>query len=269
MTNAAQEQWLATAAGRKVDIDGVGGYQCVDVAKDYGQAIFGVDWRTLWPGAGNACDMLYTYSATYFDRIFNDASNTALIPVRGDILIYDGTAVDGVNPYGHIGVVVNADQNGVDLMDQDGFLQRAMLVERLAYTNYGTGPCSGWLRPKVSSISSQATTVTPITPQEEDMPLSDDDIKRIWAGPGAWILNRRTGKQEYAETLVGSNEDRIQNEIVGPQFAALSAKIDALAAVAAKGANVDPAALKQTVEDAVKASFGSYTVSIQKDAPTS
>lgn len=42
------------------------------------------------------------------------------------------------------------------------------------------------------------------------------------------------------------------------------ARIDALTAVVAKGANVDAATLKQTVEDAVKASFGDYTVTIQK-----
>ena len=46
--------------------------------------------------------------------------------------------------------------------------------------------------------------------------------------------------------------------------AVIGAKLDALMAVVAKGANVDVTTLKQTVEDAVKASFGDYTVTIQK-----
>jgi hypothetical protein len=69
--------------------------------------------------------------------------------------------------------------------------------------------CDGYAAP----ITAQASNITPI-PQEEDVALSDDDIKRIWAGAGAWITNRRTGKPEYAETILGSLEDRLLNEIL-------------------------------------------------------
>ena len=195
MTNAAQEQWISGAVGRRVDWDN-GSYDCVDVAKDYGQAIFGVGWRTLWPGAGNANMMIDTFNPAYFDRIDNDPSNPDQIPQRADIIIYAGNAA---NTAGHIAVVLAADTSGVLMIDQDSNEQRPMAVERLAYDNQYTGPCSGWLRPKVSAISAQSSDITPIT--EDDMPLTDDDVKKIWAGAGAWILNRRTGKQEYAEKV--------------------------------------------------------------------
>jgi hypothetical protein len=180
MTNAAQEAWIATAMGRATDPDGVGGLQCVDTAKDYFEHIFGVGWKNGWPGAGNAKDMLYTFNPDYFDRTLNDSEDEGQIPQRGDIIIWSGTAANGVNPYGHIAVVVDADANGVDVIQQDGFLQVPMFAGRLAYTNYGTGPCSGWLRPKVSAdaaVSPQSSNVTPIPQQEEDIMASIDDLK--------------------------------------------------------------------------------------------
>lgn len=229
MTNAAQEAWISGAVGRAVDIDGVGGFQCVDVPKDYGQQIFGVDWRTLWPGAGNACDMINTYNPDYFDRIDNDPNNPGQIPERADIIIYAGTrtsAGDGVNPYGHIAVTLAADQGGVLVIDQDGFEQRAMATERLAYDNYGTGPCLGWLRPKVSTITAQALNVTPI--QEEDVALTQDEIEAIarrcyqitwFGGDGLPLIpNDRLGRGEWPATLIGSNEKRIRDEILWPQI---------------------------------------------------
>lgn len=188
MTNAEQEAWFAGAAGRAVDIDGVGGFQCVDVPKDYGQQIFGVDWHALWPGAGNACDMINTYSPTYFDQILNDPANPGQIPQRGDIIVYAGNAA---NVDGHIGVVLAADSGGALLMDQDGNLQRPMAVERLGYDNQYTGPCSGWLRPKVSADAMVSTQSTDVTPLEEDVPLTQADADLVVNT----LLNRALDRQ--------------------------------------------------------------------------
>lgn len=224
MTNAAQEAWISGAVGRRVDWDN-GSFDCVDVAKDYGQAIFGVDWRTLWPDAGNANGMFWPANPDFFELIPNDPNNPNQIPERGDIIIYGGNAA---NDAGHIAVVLAADTGGVLMIDQDSNEQRPMETERLAYDNQYTGPCVGWLRPKVSSITTQASNITPTTTTEDDVALTDDDIKRIWAGPAAWVTNRRTGKQEYAETILGSLEDRILNEIL-PQALKDPAFLTALA----------------------------------------
>jgi GH25 family lysozyme M1 (1,4-beta-N-acetylmuramidase) len=145
-TNQFQEAWFASAPGRATDPDGVGGFQCVDTAKDYAEHIWAnTGWRDAWPGAGNAKDMLWTDADAYFDRIVNDDSDPNLIPQRGDIIIWQG---NNVNPFGHIAVVLSADTSGVTVIQQDGFLQCPMFVGSLGYTNAGTGPCIGWLRPK-------------------------------------------------------------------------------------------------------------------------
>ena len=145
MTNQYQDAWLAGAVGRRVDLDGDDSYDCVDVPKDYAQSIWaGTTWRQVWPGAGNAKDMIDTVDPAYCTVTRSDPNDAAQIPAPGDIIVYAGNAA---NPYGHIAVVKAADQNGVDVIQQDTNTQQAMALGHLAYTNQYTGPCSGWLTP--------------------------------------------------------------------------------------------------------------------------
>lgn len=181
MTNQYQEAWMATAAGRAVDPDGVGGLQCVDAAKDYFQAIFGVGWKRGWPGAGNAKDMLYTYDPEYFDRIINDPNNPNLIPQRGDIIIWGG---NGVNPYGHIAVVLGANAQGADCLQQDGGLQVPIFRGFLGYWLAGAGTCTGWLRPKFDApagnggAAPQSGAITPIASKPNQRVLGPTEAKQ-------------------------------------------------------------------------------------------
>lgn len=145
-TNQYQEAWFAAAPGRATDPDGVAGFQCVDTFKDYGMAIFGKGWREV-SGYGNAKDLFWGPPIEYWRKIVNDVNDPNLIPQRGDVIVWGGTPSWGVNPYGHIAVVVDADANGVTVIQQDGFLQCPMFVGRLGYDNPGTGLCIGWLRP--------------------------------------------------------------------------------------------------------------------------
>lgn len=158
-TNQYQEAWITSAPGRKTDMDGDASFDCVDVPKDYAEHIWAnTTWRQVWPGAGNACDMIRTVSTSYFDVILNDPNNTSQIPQRGDVIVFAGTGGAGtLNPYGHIAVVTAADQSGVNVIQQDTYMQEAMTAGRLAYTNAGTGPCSGWLRPKFDDSPAPAT----------------------------------------------------------------------------------------------------------------
>lgn len=105
--------------------------------------------------------------------------------------------------------------------------------------------CSGY----VSGISAQATTITPITPQEGDMTeykdWSDESknqlLNDLWRGrPGADIpiMNRRLNRAEWPETTLGSLEDRIQNEILPQALAGIKATVDPAALAAAIPADV-------------------------------
>lgn len=155
-TNQYQEAWIASAPGRKVDRDNDASFDCVDVPKDYAINIWAnTTWKDAWPGAGNACDMINTYNPEYFDRIDNDPNNPAQIPERGDVIVYGGAPI---NPAGHIAVVLDADQNGVDVVQEDSFMQCPMYVGRLGYTNAGTGECTGWLRPKFDATEQPVVT---------------------------------------------------------------------------------------------------------------
>jgi len=234
------EQWADGAPGRATDPDGVAGYQCVDVPKDFFEKVTGKSWREGWPGAGNARDMLDTASTDWFQVIRNDPSMPNQLPQRFDIVVYGGTEPGGLNEWGHIGVTWLADQSGVTLIDQDGFQQRAMGYDRLGWVNPGTGEVIGWLRLKsISTINPSGGTVRPI-PKEDDMTeyndwsaaskqaFLKDMYKALWFGvPGAPLIqNRRLGRGEWPETLLGSSEQRTQRELLPPALAGVKATVD-------------------------------------------
>lgn len=126
------------------------------------------------------------------------------------------------------------------------------------------------------SLSAQSATISaPAITQEWDEMASAEDIadivKRVvWGGPnGTMIHNYRLGRGEYAETILGALEGRMQNEIlpavvVAPlqqQLGGLTAKVDALATALA--ARPDSPITKEEalaqLDASVKASFGEYT----------
>lgn len=85
-----KNKWL----DQRVNYDGLYGYQCVDLIKQYLAENYG-----LKPGAwGNAIDYWYATHKdilTKFDRLSTSSAR------RGDIVIFKG--ING-NPYGHIGI---------------------------------------------------------------------------------------------------------------------------------------------------------------------
>lgn len=139
------EQWRAGAIGRGMDPDGVYGFQCTDVAKDYAQAIFpGVSWVNSI-GYGDAKNLYAGANGKYFDKIPNDPHDPNQLPITGDIIVYNSTAT---NPYGHIAVVVSANSAGVTVIEQDGFSPTKPAYQYMRA--WGRAPCIGWLRPKLT-----------------------------------------------------------------------------------------------------------------------
>lgn len=139
-------EWINNAPGRRIDVDGSYGLQCKDVIDDYCLWLFN-DWvNTIRPA--NAKEAFANSNEEYFEKIANNPNDPNLIPQRGDIIIWD---VMSGNPYGHIAVVVGADVNGVDVIEQDGFLQVPARLYRRPYVLAG-GVVIGWLRPRPEKI---------------------------------------------------------------------------------------------------------------------
>ncbi|OMH30665.1 hypothetical protein BGP79_11950 [Tersicoccus sp. Bi-70] len=169
------EQWLATAAGNRYDLDSVGGAQCVDVPKAAFEVLTGRSWRQGWPNAGNAKDMLDNASAEWFTVIRNDPSSPSQLPLRGDILVFgpsqyrDGKG-ESLNPYGHIAQALTPVAAGSQVIQQDG---GTVLPDgqhpptAVGWLNWagdlGYGPVLGWLRFRPEKLAGATVPAPPPT----------------------------------------------------------------------------------------------------------
>ncbi|OXS81525.1 CHAP domain-containing protein [Kocuria marina subsp. indica] len=139
----------------------------MDLADSFAQTEFGVSWFKTLGGVNGAKQLMSTASATYFEKIWNDASRPDLIPRPGDIIIWGGSAI---NEWGHVAVVKTATRDGVTVIQHDGFAPPLVWVPNpngqgggyysskpahlatLGYYGEGTGMVSGWLRPKWAKV---------------------------------------------------------------------------------------------------------------------
>lgn len=142
-TNASQEAWFASAPGTYMNPDGAYGYQCVDVADHYAQHLFGNWAGTI--GGGNANQLFPAKNPQYFTSIRYTGSNR---PERGDIVVWGG---DGMNPYGHIAVVMSSTHSMMTVVQQNvgGTADHPARVDDMPYSGASMGTVVGWLRPNV------------------------------------------------------------------------------------------------------------------------
>jgi hypothetical protein len=158
LANAEIEEWLNTFQGVSMNPDGHYGLQCVDLANQYAMDIFGIGPRVAMTAVTGARQLLDAASDAYFVRI-NDAEG--IYPQRGDIVVFKGSAI---NQWGHVCVCLEAHPNGMWVAQQDGFAPPLAWADGawysnkpahkawLAYNSNGTGPVSGWLRPRENKI---------------------------------------------------------------------------------------------------------------------
>jgi hypothetical protein len=145
MTHSIQEKWIAAAPGREINPDNAYGLQCVDVADDYAEFIFGLPWQRTIGGVVGA-NGFAGLTNDYFTWHPNVPGDLTSVPERGDLVIFGGSPI---NPYGHVAVVLSADAYSMAVIQQDGYLQTPAHISTLPYDGPGTGPCTGWLRPNI------------------------------------------------------------------------------------------------------------------------
>lgn len=122
--------------------DGAYGYQCKDVADDYCLALFGSWVDTIRPG--DAKFAYYNASPDYFEKVENTPEG---VPPRGAIICWNGSMGGG---FGHIAVVLRADKNSFDVVEQNGFTKTRPAYEA-SYSTYQH--VIGWLIPKGGDVT--------------------------------------------------------------------------------------------------------------------
>lgn len=101
-----KNRWL----GKRVDIDRVYGYQCVDLIKQYMFETAGIKNGAY----GNAIDYWVKTHSVVRNKYNRIAGSDA---IQGDIVILKG--VNG-NPYGHIGICENKNIVSIQILEQNG-----------------------------------------------------------------------------------------------------------------------------------------------------
>lgn len=109
-----RNKWL----GKRVDIDGVYGFQCADLTKQYMFECFGIPNGAY----GNAIDYWYSTNPKVLAKFDKLSTSSAR---KGDIVIFKG--VNG-NPYGHIGMA-----------DSDAGIINIATLEQNGQTGNGSG----------------------------------------------------------------------------------------------------------------------------------
>lgn len=139
-------EFVSKYNGKFIDNDKVYGAQCVDVVKQW---IADNGWKMK---SGNAIDW-QNNGDDFYKWVKN---TTSAVPSPGDIIVFS------VGKYGHIGLVVSANVNTVDVFNQNwphGNTTDPCVVTRF---NYISPKVVGWLHPKAIDVVAPAPA-----PQED------------------------------------------------------------------------------------------------------
>ena len=111
--------FIRTYLGTKVDFDGTGGSQCVDLYRLYLKAVLGVEQTPALGEDGGARDIFDKHGTL---RVTPDSALADYS--RGDILIWDKSKT---NKYGHVAILVAVyNTKYFIVLEQDGFKQNGV-----------------------------------------------------------------------------------------------------------------------------------------------
>lgn len=109
-------QFIKKYIGRKVDFDGTGGPQCVDLYRQYRKEVLDVPQSPALGSEGGAKDI---FSKPGVLTAVKESPTTDYSP--GDILIWGSSPT---NKYGHVAILVAIyNTNNFIVFEQDGFKQ--------------------------------------------------------------------------------------------------------------------------------------------------
>lgn len=112
-----------------LDWDGKNGYQCVDVIKAYFVEVLGIPAKSY----GNAKD--------YWNNHPKELKQVQSNPQKGDVVIWN------IGKYGHIGVVLDKNNNGIIVFEQNDPLRSYCHIKVYTYSSI-----EGYLRPIINNI---------------------------------------------------------------------------------------------------------------------
>lgn len=152
--------WKRSVLGHRIDVDKRYGDQCVDVIMHIVQAIWKKAWYSII-GYGNAKDVFYTASSSYFTKIRNNSRDPNQVPKQGDVVCIGPFRG---NPYGHVYVADGTNRVGANCIEQNGFNPAGVCYEK--FRGYAALPIIGWLRPKTSIVNKVVQKVKPKAPSK-------------------------------------------------------------------------------------------------------
>ena len=144
------QSFMSKYLGVAVDFDKAYGAQCVDLIRQYFKDIWGLPRQP--ESVSGAEDFFFKHESRPIQRELCDctAYDGNARPPIGSVVVFK--AHQG-NQYGHIGICVNTYEDGMDVFEQDGVANAALLKAGLeqkgAYiSKWGYGRLAGWLTKK-------------------------------------------------------------------------------------------------------------------------
>lgn len=165
MTRDQALNWMYEQNGQSLDFDGRYGAQCFDYFNYYYQFLTGRNPYSDGYAVEGAKD-IWNVPTDLFTKIPNDPYAADQLPQTGDILIYNGSWGGG---YGHVEMVLSADQNGVNVSAQNS--KGPYVAEEFRPWNRVVGGLIGWLSYNgFNELTSPQPEPTP-TPQSTPDPV--------------------------------------------------------------------------------------------------